>query len=202
MSLRVGVVFLTTLATYIYAFRCTAEFLTYEWCIAAAIGLGPTLFSVGIGQSVLREDWPCTPVSLFMWNGRQAQALLQLLMTGDTNIVFATRNIASGIGIVGMRVLYHGEMPVSGEEKVVHDCVLRSIGFTMVQGGPSMIRAAQALQPGQTSGLAVKAFLRQIQFWLMSERRLFEGRSGELLTHAYLVRIDDKHRVTKILMQN
>jgi len=116
MSARVGLVFLTTLPIYIVGFSCEAPVFSPEWWCAAAIGIGPSAWSVA-RQRMLPDDWPCSAVSLFMWSGQQADAIIKTMMTGDRRIVLATSEAAAGArngeakpgdSIIGLPVLYHG----------------------------------------------------------------------------------------------
>lgn len=116
MSARVGLVFLTTLPIYIVGFSCKASVFSPEWWFAAAIGIGPSAL-VAARQRMLPDDWPCSAVSLFMWSGQQADAIIKTMMTGDRRVVLATSEAAArarhgdakpGDSIIGLPVLYHG----------------------------------------------------------------------------------------------
>jgi hypothetical protein len=202
MSFRVGFVFLTSLPTYLYGFQSSAEFGTGPWIVAALVGLGPTLVSMLV--FAIPENWPLTPVSLFMWNGKTAQRLLELLMTGDTRMVLATARVAHHSDLIGLRVLHHGQVVVEKKHEddfVVHDCVLRTIGFTMIQGGEPVMEAARELENDSTvDGAATQMLLHRTWAWLTLDRRLVESHTGEDLTHVYLVRIDESMRVTDVLL--
>jgi hypothetical protein len=198
MSFKVGVAFFTTIPVYLYAFDCDAEIGTKPWLLAALLGLGPTLCSVLLIP--IPENWPFTPVSLFMWDGKAAQILLRLLMIEDTRMVFATKKVASE-GIEGLKVLHHGEVLNDNEDAVVHDCVLKTIGFTMIQGGDAMVEAVWALkQDPKISSTATRAFLHRTWATLTLDRRLVEVHTGEDLLHVYLVRVDDDMRVSDVIM--
>eukprot|EP00934_Nitzschia_sp_Nitz4_P000056 Nitzschia sp. Nitz4//scaffold30_size153850//131475//132818//NITZ4_002795-RA/size153850-processed-gene-0.22-mRNA-1//1//CDS//3329547315//56//frame0 len=211
MSIKVGVVFITSLPAYVYGFYCTAPIASPAWQVAVVLGLGPTIASMFLLP--LPENWPLTPVSLFMWNGTTAQALLRLFMTRDTRLVLATEAVAN-MDIVGLRVLHHGELLTSaqkdaGSSPVVHDAVLRILGFTMVQGGDAIVQAVQALgvqdasfeEEGSSAPVSesTKALVYRIGAWLPMERRLVEVQSGEPLTHAYFVRVDEGGNVAEVL---
>ena len=72
MSLRVGVVFLTTLPGYVLGFSCAAPLLSPAWLLALAVGALPTALALARGAP-LPEAWPLSPISLFMWSGEQAR---------------------------------------------------------------------------------------------------------------------------------
>jgi hypothetical protein len=220
LSCKVGVVFGTTLPLYWYGFHCTSTIGSVPWMIAALLGVGPTLVSFLFGSSNgMPENWPLSPVPLFMWNGPTAQCLLQLLMTGDTRMVFATTKVASSSSssqhqkneeshflssLEGLRVLHQGETIRSSsddDENVVHDCVMRTIGFTVVQGNEPLLEAVHALQYNQeVGGAATRALLHRTWAWLTLEKRLVEAHTGEDLTHVYFVRVDKNMRITEILL--
>jgi hypothetical protein len=167
--------------------------------VAASIGMGPTLISILL--LAMPENWPFTPVSLFMWNGKTAQCLLRLLMTGDTRMVLATTRVAScHEDLKGLRVLHHGEV-IEGKEDVVHDCVLRTIGFTIMQGNEAVMEAVRALEHDpDIDGVATQTLLHRTWAWLTLDRRLVEAHTGEDLTHVYLVRIDESMRVSDVIV--
>lgn len=199
MSIKVGIVFITSIPAYVYGFSCTAAYASTSWQIAAAIGLGPTIMSILLLS--LPENWPLTPVSLFMWNGETAQRILNLFMTGDTRMVLATQRVAS-LDILGLRVLHHGELPSSKEmetmEPLLHDAVLRVLGFTMVQGSIPLVEAILALK-GDVDN-ATTTLVCRVGAWLSLERRLVEVHTGEPLSHVYFVRIDQEGRVAEVLI--
>jgi hypothetical protein len=89
MSLRVGLVFFTTLPTYLIGFRCASLPGSPEWLCAVCLGIGPSLAAL-LSQKLLPDQWPSSSISLFMWSGAQADALARHLMTGDTRIVMCT----------------------------------------------------------------------------------------------------------------
>ena len=73
MSLRVGVVFLTTLPGYVLGFSCAAPLLSPAWLLALAVGALPTALALARGAP-LPEAWPLSPIALFMWSGEQVRA--------------------------------------------------------------------------------------------------------------------------------
>ena len=208
MSARVGIVFLTTLPCYAVGFSCDAPVGSREWWLAAALALLPTALAVA-RRRPLPEAWPISPISLFMWNGAQAERLAALLMTGDTRLVLGCAT-ATGAGadaetdatpLLGRRVVHHGERPrggqgggkgtgeEAGEEVVVHDAVLRVVGFTLVHAECGALLAAAD----------VRTYTRRVEEWLRSERRLVEVSSGRTLERAYVVRLDASGCVVEVL---
>ena len=95
--------------------------------LAMAIGLGPSLFSLVLGRP-LPESWPSSPIWLFPFNGDQAAALAARCMTGDTRLVLTPAS-SRATDIVGAKVCYAMKPRPAG--RVVHDAVLRTIGFTL-----------------------------------------------------------------------
>mgnify|MGYP007078150395 CR=1 FL=1 len=194
MSLRVGLVFLTTLPTYVIGFGCQSAIGSPEWSLAAALALGPSAFALLRGR-LLAEDWPCTPCSLFMYNGAQAGRLARLSMTGAMRIVLATREVAEMPlqSLIGLRVAHHGGTASFGleqrenNEPQLHDSILRVLGFTLVHGG--LIDAFNIAAPEEDN---VRHYLPRLECWLQGERRLLETASGRPLERAYWVRVNEK----------
>ena len=209
MSKKVGIVFITSLPVYIYGFQSDVALGSTPWIVASTIGFGPTLFGImvsGFKNSVcgLAENWPISPVSLFMWNGKTAQCILQLFMTGDKRMVLATTRVASKEdGLLGLRVLHQGETITSGvNEHVVHDCVMRTLSFTVVHGNEPIVEAVQALchDPELMHGKAASKLLHRTWTWLTMERRMVEAHTGEDLTRAYFVRVNESMRITEVIL--
>lgn len=218
LSCKVGFSFWTTIPVYLYGFSCPAEFASPPWFLALAIGFGPTMMATmfrgghsGDGSgSILPENWPCTPVGLFMWDGSMAEALSQLLMTGDTRLVLTTPEVAAN-GLVGLRIMYQGEHrpddEIEGENNntgaVVHDAVLRTIGFTLVQGEDTFVEVLRNMKEDKASNcsLAIETLVHRTWAWLSVERRLFDAHTGEALTCAFFVRIDTSSGTIKEVLQ-
>ena len=215
MSARVGIVFLTTLPCYAVGFSCDAPVGSREWWLAAALGLLPTAFAV-VRRKPLPEAWPLSPISLFMWNGAQAERLATLLMTGDTRLVLGCAT-STGTGadaetdaapLLGRRVIHHGERPKKGggsggggeEAAVLHDAVLRVVGFTLVHAEVGALLAAADLRaPGGDLASSLSRVTRHVEDWLRSERRLVEASTGRRLERAYFVRLDASGCVIEVL---
>ena len=230
MSVKVGLAFLTTIPVYQFAFTCNVEIGSHPWFVAVLVGSGPTVFTWLIMP--IPENWPFTPVSLFMWDGTTAQVLLRLFMTEDTRMVLSTTKVASK-GIIGLQVLHHGAVVESKERSiskvnygndddddglkrercsydddghydnnnVVHDCVMKTIGFTLIQGGEPMLEAIAALKHNpKITGPAVQTFVHRTWASLTLDRRFIEAHTGDDLSHVFLVRIDDNNRVSSIIM--
>ena len=92
MSKMVGLAFTTALPSYVLGFSCRAGIGSAEWWVATAVAIGPTVAAMVLGK-LLPEDWPSSPCPLFMWNGKQARALLDHLMTQDMRVVMATETV-------------------------------------------------------------------------------------------------------------
>jgi len=214
MSLNVGLVFLTTLPTYIAGFSCGARVGSAEWLLAAAVALLPSALVLLRGRQ-LAEDWPSTPCSLFMWNGEQAERLARLTMTGKTRLVLATREVAQSGALVGMSVVHHGgsgafgTRAAPGEQLVVHDSILRVAGFTLLHDDlidafdlPTIGRLTSTqADAGREAAelLMMRRLLRRLEVWLGRERRVLETASGRPLLHAYFVSIDGDNRVASLV---
>jgi len=212
-SFKLCLIFCTTLPTYFLAFSCTSPPSSPPCLLAAAIALQPLLFTVP-------ETWPLSPVSLFMWSGRQARALARMFMCGDTRLVLATRSCTRHAA-VGCAVRHHGLLVDGGsagsDGAVVelHDAVLRVLGFTLLQGDASVRRALLSLLAAATQDAPLRSshvtlcsselagmqgYVAALQQWLAAGGRLVEGRSGLQLERALFVRVGDDGRVTEVLL--
>lgn len=217
LSFKVASSFWTTIPVYLYGFSCQAEFASKPWFLALAIAFGPTLVATilkggedGSGL-ILPENWPWTPVGLFAWQGTVADVLSQLLMTGDTRLVLTTPKVAA-TGLVGLRVLHQGELRDHDEKMVteqkdftddVHDAVMRTVGFTLVQGGEPLVEVIQSMQYDKSANFStsMETLVHRTWAWLNVERRLFDARTGEQLTCAYFVRIDPSSGMIKEVLK-
>ena len=236
---------------------------TTPWIIAATVGLGPTLSCILMsilpsnssracsdgrvtssgryyGGEMISENWPLSPISLFMWNGKSAQCIMQLLMVGDKRLVLATSKVASKQQLIGLRVLHQGETISSvksgsvviikkrimddttgdddndedsttlrredeqgEEEDVVHDCIMRTLSFTIVHGDEIIIDAIEGLcnDPDIMNGNSARKLVHRTWAWLSLERRMVEAHTGEDLTHVYFVRVDPQSkRITEVII--
>ncbi|CAK0876155.1 unnamed protein product [Prorocentrum cordatum] len=213
MSLNVGLVFLTTLPTYVHGFSCDARVGSAEWWLAAGVALLPSALALARGRQ-LAEDWPCTPCSLFMWSGAQAERLSRLTMTGTTRLVLATRRTAQAHpGLVGALVLHHGGSGAFGTKgapasPAVHDAVLRATGFTLLHDNlvgafdlaAEDLPGAGGSAPEAAELQMMRRLLRRLERWLAREQRLLEAESATALERAYFVELDGGGtRVAKVL---
>jgi hypothetical protein len=214
MSFPVGLAFFTVLPSYLVGFssadlNCVVG--APQWYVALLVGLGPTLLlGVAGGGRLLPENWPSSAISLFMFSGSQAKALSGTMMTGDTRVVLATANTAAG-SLLGLPVAHHGAVMqtaagAAGEDGpetfMVHDAVLRVIAFTLVQGDLiGTLPLPSATIVGQAEAWDVGPFLERLQIFLVREQRLVERHTGRPLARAFLVRIDEKARVVKVLRE-
>jgi len=208
MSKKVGIVFATTLPTYLVGFQCTADIKTTHWWLAVSVALLPTLLSFGVLGATLPENWPSSPVLLFMWSGEQAKVLADTLMTRDTRVVLCTSD-KSAKNIVGLPVIHHGSVAASTSNKndkkaadqAVHDCVLRVIGFTILH--KPLLKNEAVPKPGCCQDdWDVNVFVRSLRLFLESDRRLFETQSGQPLVNAYFVRLDPNGNVQEVLSKS
>ena len=109
------------------------------------IGLYPSL-RVCLRGELLADDWPGSPLSLFMWSGDQSAAWTKLFLTADSRLVLSADTDAPGASIVGHTVVHHVGFDVQGGRKpkhagvapektpVVHDAILRVVTHTFCQG--------------------------------------------------------------------
>ena len=138
-------------------------------------------------------------MSLFMWNGKTAQCLLHWFMTGDTRMVFATTRVASHCSdLKGLRLLHHDEK-VRKEKYVLHDCVRRTIGFTLMQGKEAIREAVVIAMEKGDEFFGVATVLHRTWYWLTLDRRLVKAHTGEDPTHVYLLEVDESLRVVELL---
>ena len=77
------------------------------------------------------------------------------------------------------------------EQGVVHDSVLRVVGFTIVQG--DLYDAA----PERDGEWNISRFVQKLEEWLARERRVVEMRTGRPLVRAYFVRIADSNKLAR-----
>lgn len=189
MSRLVGLAFFTSIPAYLAAFSSEPLDGWRAWLFACAIGLGPTLFAHRRG-ALLPEHWPCSPLALFPWHGSQAAALRLRLMSGDTRLVLATPETAA-LGLVGARVAYAkpGGPPrptPSPTARVVHDAVLRVVGFTVAadEGVSALLERAD---------WAPRELCRRVETFLETGRRCVEADTGRCLRRAFFVRVDAKN---------
>ena len=195
MSKRVGIVFCTTLPTYATGFGCNALVGSKPWLAAVAVSFLPTFGSLVVRGELLPENWPSSPVSLFMWSGEQAKVLGDLLMTGTTRVVLGTADQSSRT-IIGLEVLHQGDGARGLSDEVVHDCVLRVIGFTHLH---SILLTAVPQSTETATDKSMIRFIEVLTRFLNSERRLFESQTGLPLTQAWFVELDSNGRIANVL---
>ena len=211
MSLTVGLAFLTVLPSYAYGFSSSCSLASPEHLFAVLVGLGPSLVCVLWQKSLLPEHWPLCPIALFMFNGGQASVLATHLMTGHTRVVLGSSQAISGLeDIVGVSVVHHGalvdSLPADNKCQreraqgvvVLHDAVLRVIGFTLLQDS-----LLQAIPPNASpQDWEIRSFLNCVESWLETEQRMVERHTGDLLSKAYFVRIDVKRNVVQEVLMD
>lgn len=190
LSFKVGLAFFTVLPSYIYGFSCAAAVGSMPHLSAVCVGLLPTLWCL-LRRRLLPEDWPSCPIALFMWSGDHAAAMAAALMTGDTRVVLCTAAVAQR-GVVGLPVVHHGATGARGSD-VVHDAVLRVIGFTLLQGNwpPACV--------ADSGEWDTPLFVRGLEGWLQRDCRMIEASSGEAAARAFLVQIDEEGVVQRVL---
>ena len=146
---------------------------------------------------MLTEDWPCTPASLFMFNGDQAGNIAALFMTGSTRMVLCSNPEATESDIVGAEILYHGGLAddwnakKAGNISVVHDAVLRLFGWTLVH--QNILETLSASGPCNIVQLLQKTEI------VLFQGRLLECHTGRFLRRAYFVRCGADGRVQEVL---
>ena len=208
MSRKVGIVFITSLPCYVVGFSCRAAIGSAPWAAAAILGLLPTVASAVLGVP-LPEDWPSSSISLFMWNGAQAERLSALLMTGDTRVVLSARRPPQvGDVVAHSMTRFLAAAPKAGDEEVVHDCVLRLVGYTLAHATP-VFGAGGGRDDGWLAGegappgTATQLFLARTDAWLRDERRLVERSTGAPLRHSALVRVGGEApvRVVEVVLR-
>ena len=224
MSLEVGLVFVSTLPSYLVGFACDAPLYSAPWALACALGLGPSL-AASLVRAPIPESWPWTAVALFMFNGAQAQRIADLFMVGTTRLVLyphappaAPAAAAATDALVGLPVAYHGlagektvaaatadaaaaASPDGATARVLHDGVLRVLAFTLLHDVPGLAANLSA-RPKKDDGDddAVRAIVRATQAWLRQAPRLYERRSGKALDCVAFVRVgEDGARVVEVL---
>ena len=218
LSAFVGIVFLTTLPSYIVGFSCAAPMGSAPWCLAAAVALLPSVcgllgrLAAGSPRPLFAEDWPISPISLFMWNGEQAQILISHLMKGNTRVVLSPAGLWRG-DLVGSPVVHHGDKFKDNDDGggvvvTAHDAVLRVIGFTLIQGQDLVGGVlAKRLDHNGDDGWDICAFLENLENFLGSGRvvQTTTGRGrGEPLLHAHYVRIkeDGSNTILEVLQSS
>jgi len=203
MSAKVGLVFFTTLPMYTLGFTATAQVGSWPWTLAATIGFAPTLVKLALTGRLLPEDWPSSPLSLFMWNGKQAATWAPLLLKGDTRLVMSTRPM-SHEELLACVVVHHSGFSIQGGRKpefdfrgpgganVVHDGVLRVLTHTFCS-------SHAALELIKSPNWKVADLVTVLTRWLARERRQIEAATGRPLIKAWLVRVDEKDRVVAVV---
>ena len=210
MSIRVGLLFVTTLAPYWIGFSCPAVIGSSEWFVAAIIAVGPALFCV-MFQTLLPEQWPSSAISLFMFNGYQSKALAENFMIGDKRVVLCHEDTLKGRRrhLVGARVegktfgnikasagLQAKQKSAGDLSFVVHDAVLRVIAFVLLIHRD----LADTLPQTKDGDMDMVSFLTQLEKYLVSSERLIQGETGKILTKAFFVRIDkETYTVVEVL---
>ena len=201
LSLQVGLRFLTTLPCYLLGFSCNAPIGSAPWALAVAIGVLPSILSLATG-SLLPDEWPLAPFTLFMFDGEAARRIASDFMTSDTRLVLTIAeppprdylNPVVSSDLVGLRVVRHellSDSEEAAEPMVVHDGVMRVIAFTTVRAG---------LHSLLSEGAAIPLVLSTLTLWLEEEQRLVEGATGLPLRCAYFVRVSRKtDRVVEVL---
>jgi hypothetical protein len=204
MSGKVGIVFFTTLPMYILGFTCTASVGSMPWALAATTGLAPTLVKVALTGTLLSENWPSSPLSLFMWNGEQASSWAPLLLKGDTRLVMSSDDTMSHKELIGHTVVYHVGFSIQGGRKpvydfrapegipVVHDGVLRVLTHTFCSSHEAL--ELLKLPPWKASELVTT-----LTAWLKKERRQIEAATGKPLVRCWIVRVDENDRVVAVV---
>mmetsp|Transcript_61704 Transcript_61704/g.145887 ORF Transcript_61704/g.145887 Transcript_61704/m.145887 type:complete len:182 (-) Transcript_61704:38-583(-) len=168
------------------------------WFVALAMGLGPTAICL-FANRLLPECWPVSPIALFMWSETQAKAIASLAMTGRSRIILFTKD-QSESELPGALVLHHGLLDARKPPKgrsVVHDSVLRVIGFTLLHGDEAVCSAARTLSHQDTR--AITRYLVELGRWLKQEKR-FVDLTGEPLVRCAFVETTEDKVITRVLL--
>ncbi|EOD17695.1 hypothetical protein EMIHUDRAFT_102411 [Emiliania huxleyi CCMP1516] len=198
MSLNVGLVFLTTLPTYVHGFSCDARVGSAEWRASPRAAQARKVLGLMRGGM-----------------GSKAERIARLTMTGRTRLVLATREAAQQ-DLVGTRSGAFGAKDAPAGH-AVHDSILRATGFTLLHdnlvdafdlpadaarvadgGAAPAAKDAAAREAAELE--MMRRLLMRLERWLARERRLLEASSARPLERAYFVLLDgDKTRVAKVL---
>ena len=224
MSKTVGIAFITVIPVYAVSFNVHFEqlwlhreivndisflSLLFVTILSFMIAFGPVLIAIFFRKSKFPfiESWPFSSISLFMWNGYQADIISQKLMTGDTRLVLFGKNITDKNQLIGVKIVYHGMIikninnSDSDDGNIqVHDAVLRLIGFTLLQGGDELLQYCPkpiATKTGKEWN--IKLFCNAASLWLEREKRLIEMSTGEPLINTAFVEINDKGRIERVI---
>lgn len=141
--------------------------------ISCASALGPTLLvflNIRKSKFPLPENWPFSPISLFMWNSDQTKELAENAMLLDTRVVILPENLSSVTPeeLKGVEVRYHGGLQAGSSKSDGHinesstrtntsvsnfayDAVLRLFGFTILQGEDELLKYMPGMGEGENS---------------------------------------------------
>ena len=164
-----------------------------------------------LGAKTLPEAWPITGAPLFMFSAQPARRLARACMTGQTRLVLGADAahltpgaLVAHAGPQGARIARDAarvarsngavtrsavtrSVAARGPVPLVHDGVMRALGFTVVQS--PQIRDAISCGADLPEERWRAELLRAVGSWLVRERRLHERSSGQLLTCAAWVRV-------------
>jgi len=201
-SLIIGVAFLPNIATYLFGFGWIAgsgaELFSLGWCCAVAIFLGATMFPIAVRGTILPEDWPFTPFALFAWSGKQWDVLFATFSSGQTRLVLAPDDTPVK-KLLGRSVLSHWGATGPGEgilgnkgrsaygSDVVFDAWEQLVGETLVHG--TLLPAFDFDAMAKGDSWDARPLIKCIELWLQRDQKLFEIRSGQLMSKAYFVRV-------------
>ena len=126
------------------------------------------------------EQWPRSTCALYMFEGARADDVFATLMGGRTRLVFAAAG-ETRASVATRRVWYHGRGRPPPGEPVVHDAVMRAVGFTLVADGLGAA-LAKPLEPA--------ALVAACDAWLATGA-LADTDSGAFLRRAFFVEVDE-----------
>jgi len=213
MSKQVGLAFITCLPTYAAGFGGGDLVGADAFCLAVLVGLGPTVLPNVDGPArnwarwfrrqprrfvapkrCLPDDWPASGITLFALGGVAARRLANRLVTGETRLVLAAEWLAPR-DLVGATVAYATKprpSPPASSRAVVHDAILRTVGFTLFAQDCIYYTVRHPWEPKELI-LSTETYLRS--------KRLVEVETGRALRRAFFVRVSkDGSTVKEVLV--
>ena len=163
-----------------------------------------------VSVRLLPEDWPCTPFALFAWNGTQWKDLFRRFHTGDTRLVLLTASAAQRLvlgeknmsenrsgdassnasTLVGHTVMPHVASRSRDEAATVSDVRLHD--FWELGMGETFAHGPVLEKYRWGDAWDAQTFVRDVEAWLVGEKRLVDLLSGEFLEVAAFVEVASK----------
>jgi len=217
-SLLIGLAFCPNIGTYLSGFASGTHALSTEWWLASVAILAASPLHWACTGRLLPENWPCTPLALFPWSGRQWDVLFAAFASGSTRLVLGTAGLQvseqdCSRGLVGRRIarswspssataeqsddtqlVYDGWEQVIGET-LFHPEIVAALGFEQQEADRTSTSSIMA-----GSNWDAHSFTRAVQRWLLRDRRLVVIESGRVLSRAWFVRVDsDGRKILEVL---